>query len=828
MSRSKFYDKIKDATIERQVEDVYNEGINLYFPTQKGIEYPFACDGFVDTKVTNNNGTNVLKLIIEYKFNESLKNTVSRAKILIQVIYYMKRFEENGMILPNVCMVGDKDECFVLHTNELQKYLDEDGVDWTISPSQAAINGNNADLILKVSQDTSINPFIFDVNENFSFSDVADRIKDLAHNVQRYVRVTEHNLSVIFDYFCKHVLNGRVKLSGHYLVEIFVGVISDKANYYLHPTKANTLVCNMKEVHIDGSAFKSFFGYFDRNYTPQETMRLKGIADRLIEDADRRMKGDFWTPTLLVDYAHKMLEDELGDDWKDAFVVWDNCWGTGNLTRDYRFGELYCSTLFQSELNMGADYNPEATKFQFDFLNDDIPSANGLVSMPTKLPQGLVDALKQDKPIVFFINPPYGTANDMGAKGTHKAGIAKTRINENMKKDKIGACSENLYSQFLYRIMQLKKEYGLTQCYIGLYSPALFLSGFTWKKFREKFLNEFSFERACQFKASNFSNVSDDWGISFSIWKNGKTIDKENFRFELIEEDENGEMQIVDYKNIYNIGNQKSANEWAKEPLNKMKAHDAPQFSSGVSIKQSGVGTIVDNAIGYFGSNSNNVNMNTQFVTLYSGASSRAHGYSVIDSNFTRCTALFASRRLIECNWMNWTDEYFSPNENHPKYQEFVNDAIVYSLFESKSNQSSLRQVDYKGKKWDIYNEFFWMSSTEMAQLANSNNFNETFNDARTSKERYVYTQLQTITLSPEAQAVLDKACDIVRNTFKYRGLFDSVRPEYQIMNWDCGWYQIKALAKEYDKTEYDEFVELYKKLADKMRPMVYTLGFLK
>ena len=109
MSRSKFYDKIKDATIERQVEDVYNEGINLYFPTQKGIEYPFACDGFVDTKVTNNNGTNVLKFIIEYKFNESLKNTVSRAKILIQVIYYMKRFEENGMILPNVCMVGDKD-----------------------------------------------------------------------------------------------------------------------------------------------------------------------------------------------------------------------------------------------------------------------------------------------------------------------------------------------------------------------------------------------------------------------------------------------------------------------------------------------------------------------------------------------------------------------------------------------------------------------------------------------------------------------------------------------------------------------------------------------
>ena len=47
MSKSKFYDGIKDAVIERTVEDVYNKGINLYFPS--GITYPFACDGFVDT-----------------------------------------------------------------------------------------------------------------------------------------------------------------------------------------------------------------------------------------------------------------------------------------------------------------------------------------------------------------------------------------------------------------------------------------------------------------------------------------------------------------------------------------------------------------------------------------------------------------------------------------------------------------------------------------------------------------------------------------------------------------------------------------------------------
>ena len=136
--------------------------------------------------------------------------------------------------------------------------------------------------------------------------------------------------------------------------------------------------------------------------------------------------------------------------------------------------------------------------------------------------------------------------------------------------------------------------------------------------------------------------------------------------------------------------------------------------------------------------------------------------------------------------------------------------------------------MEFNGRKWDIKNEFFWMSKDEIAQLANDNNCTQCFNDARTSNERYVYRKLQATTLSTEARAVLDKAVGIVRSTFKYRGLFDSEHPEYQILNWDCGWYQVKALAKEYGKGEYDEFCVLFKELENKMRPLVYTLGFLK
>ena len=654
-----------------------------------------------------------------------------------------------------------------------------------------------------------------------------NKIKDLMDNVQ----VTEHNLSKIFDYFCKNVLTGKTKLSGHDLVEIFMGVIGDKMNYFQHPSSPNILVCNGKNVNVNGKAFESFFSYFERNYTPQETMRLKSIADRLIIDTDRRNSGDFWTPTVFVDYAHDMISKSLGEDWKEKYVVWDNCWGTGNLTRDYKFGELYCSTLYQSELNIGAEYNPEATKFQFDFLNDEIASKDSLLGVYNdKLPKGLKDALLENKPIVFFINPPYATsANKMGVDASSKKGVAKTMVNSVMLSDKIGACCQNLYAQFLYRILMIKREFNLTNCHIALFTPTLFLTGPSYAKFRKVFLNEFSFDDAIQFKASHFADCSDSWGISFSIWHNGETFEKNNFNYTLID-NENGEIVEVGNKVIYNIDGLKTANDWCKEPIKGLKTFETINLKSAITTRENGRirGKNFDKSFGYISISGNNVDANTQNVSLFSATYAKGDGCGINTDNFDRCTALFSARKLIEKNWVNSKDEYLAPNTEHPAYNEFVNDSLIYSMFHSSSNQSSLRNVDYKGKKWDIKNEFFWLSNKEIENLSNTNGFTQTYNDARTSKERYVYNKLQTITLSLEAQAVLDKASDIVRNTFKYRELFNQEHPEYQIMNFDCGWYQIKALAKEYAKSDYEEFVKLFKELENKMRPMVYTLGFLK
>ena len=810
MAKSKFYDEIKNAIIEREVEDVYNKGINLYFP-DINITHPFACDGLIETKHNNK----ILKLIIEYKLDELLNNSVSRAKVLIQVIYYLKKFETNGLLLPNVCMVGDKNECFVMHTNNLLEYLDED-IDWNIAPSNAAMK--NPDLVMKIAKNENINPFIFNINNDFSFSHVVEKIKDLADNVQRYVRVTEHNIATIFDYFSRNVIKDAKKIGAHDLVGIFMGVITDSENYYQHPLKKNVLVTPIKNVEINGNGFTSFFSYFNRNYTPQEKNKFAEIADRLIEDTNRRNSGDFWTPTVWVDYAHKMISEQLGDNWKDEYIVWDCACGSKNLTRDYRFKELYCSTLFESELEIGKRYNPEATSFQFDFLNDELEA--GLFG-ESKVPTGLLEALNQNKKILFFINPPYGapgksSENDKGVGGV-TSGMCNTNMATIMRKNKIGKCSSNLYTQFLYRIMLIKQLYNLTNIAICIFSPKSFLTSSSYSIFRKEFLNNFKFCKGIQFQASNFADVSNSWAISFTIWNAGGTANKTDFIFDTLE-NVKGEIKNIEKATVYNIDGSKTINEYITN--NECKQFEY-RLNIGPNMKISGPNKIQANSIGSYYSHGNDFMHNVSFVNIFNS------GYkSIFKDNFSEVCTVISTRKLIEVNWKNNKNEHILPLSIPNNY---INDCIIFSLFNNSVYVGSLRNILKDNKLWDIKNEFFWMSKSEIESLANQHNIDAIYNDAHTSNERFVYEKLQTISLSPEAQAVLDKANELVRSSFKYRELFSNEHPEYQLDKcWDAGWYQIKALINEYMDVDLKEFQTLYKKLADKMRPMIYELGFLK
>lgn len=824
------------AKNEKDVENAYRAEF-LKLLKEANITSPFGVDGLLEF-------TNVRSLL-EFKYQEDLKHKLSQCGILVQALYYLKKFEDAGHKLPNVIFVGDINECFAIHTNAIIKYLSHH-IDWKIAPSSA--NKSNPELIQAMVDDVDILPFVFDVKDDFDLKTVVEKIKDFSDNVVRLVRVTEHNIETIFDYFIQNVLEKNT-LSPNEQANLFINILVNPQENYIHPQKKNALVTkSMGEVKINSAQFQSFFKHFEFKYSIKEKEKLTSIVDRLVEDTTRRRKGEFFTPTIWVDEAHKLISENLGADWKDKYVVWDPAWGTGNLTRDYKFKELYCSTIEATDIHTANQmgYNPEAVKFQYDFLNDGIfenPETGELeinIDLDTKMPEGLKKAIKEGKPIVILMNPPYAAAGEMGTKeDSHKSGSSKNKINDLMLKQKLGKSSMQLYAQFLYRTFKIGEINSNIK--IAIYSKPAFFTSSSFKKFRTILNKNYHLVDGFLFNASEFSDVSSQWGISFSLffyntlWNLNNLI-SDSFTLKLkLFNSKTFSINTCAIKNLYNTDDKNNAFDWVK--YNSKNKIDAPMLSSSLLTKSKVSNQVYldKKAFGYFDNKSNNVYYNNIRVAIFSSSFTDTCGTSIVKENFLKCTSLFTARKTITgkyANWINDKDEYLAPNENHPAWQQFQYDSLVYSLFNNSSQQSSLRQVAYKDKLWDIKNEFFWLSKDKMKQLAEENDFDALYQDARTSNERYVYELLfgeQNIysKLSPDAKSVLDMATSLMEKSMSMRKAMSEEHPEYHLQAWDSGYAQMKLVWKQYFKNDFDAFRKLYKQFEDRMRPLVYELGFL-
>jgi hypothetical protein len=302
------------------------------------------------------------------------------------------------------------------------------------------------------------------------------------------------------------------------------------------------------------------------------------------------------------------------------------------------------------------------------------------------------------------------------------------------------------------------------------------------------------------------------------------------YKFDVLEVSENFEIVKKQDKVIYNTDTIQSASVWVK-PKKSNESSDVLVFSSPLNWKNK-LKKVDAEFLGFFIGAGNSVATNTTHYSIASSPiSNNLSSVSIKHSNFFDVMTLFTSRKVIKGNWVNWYDEYLVPNEQHESFEQFKYDSIVYSLFESKSNQSSLRQITYNDRLWDIKNEFFWMSVDKMKELADQNGYDELYNDARTSPDRYVHKLLfgeERIydKLSPDAKLVLDKATELVKKSMELRQVM--ANEENHLNSWDAGYAQLKLVWKEYFQEDFKEFRQLYKNLEDRMRPLVYELGFLK
>lgn len=928
---STFSDKLQQATNEdKQVNPIYVQEIRKLLPkvSNRGtridvdtIIYPeVKTDGIYKCYyIDDSNGMEIPYLLqLECKLDVDFSNESDRANVLTQVCCYLEQIHDNivgydstweglNSSLPKVIILGSKINCMALPTSILLPHAIGHFSGYK-SASTAHLKPENEFKVRAIANDGNIQAqsIIYDTTDKECISRLCEEIVKLGKGLKITDDLNEHTVSLAFDFFDMYVMDSKSssKLTSREKVDLFIGTFFNEEfeeSISRGQASADKLKIHGVEVKVNPDKYNQFkILYNMREYSRLEQKQITAIADRLIEDTDRRRKGDFYTPSIWVDEAHKLLDKNLGENWRDEYMVWDCAWGTGNLTRDYQFADLYCSTLQQEDLNIATRYNKNATKFQYDFLNDDVEEMESikielarplqyksginmsamepflnfakvldLYSMAidkgymtleegqlaynrainilkgTKLYQSaptLIDGLLGDdehepKKLLFLINPPYGTASNYGTTSSSKTDMAKTLINELMTEAKIGTCSRQLVAQFIYRINILQQLFG-TNVSLSMFSPSSVLTSNDYEGLLNKVDYHLGYTAGIMFCASDFADVKPTWGIMFSLYNSNNESHCRQSSIDVMQIGKNATAEKIFDKTLYMISKDEKASWWIREPLSdKKKKTDICYIKSALNTSNIGQhnNAGIEDSIGGFYCNANNVNESVMYTSIGSAMFGSAKGINLCADNLDRVMSYFTARRIAATNasWINSKDEYMIPNTEDLRYNQWQNDSIIYSLFNNSSQQSSLRNIEYNGKSWNIQNEFFWMSVKEIANLAgglyNKDDINTAIEDdiEAFGRERFIYKKLQTVTLSPDAQAVLDKATELLKSSFKYRKQFNQAHPEYHINTWDAGWYQIKGLLKQYDPEGLKQFNELYKQLEDRMRPLVYELGFL-
>lgn len=809
---------LSNARNEKDVENAYRGELSHHRPDAK-VTSPFGSDGYAEWPKD-------VRALLEFKYDLALKSRAVQCGVLGQMLGYLKRFEQVGQVMPNVLFVGDKNECFALEVEAVKEFLSL-SIDWSKAPSTG-----NPTLVKALVDRLDVSPYVFDVGEDLDFKDVLSKIETLARGEVHRVRATGSNIGAMFMFWRDNIFLPTSGLTAVEQVDVFLRCLFKPDDVALHGANKNLLVVEGRKIPVNGHQWQSFINHFVRGYKPSEIEGFYANKDRLVEDDARRRQGAFFTPTLWVDEAHRMLDAELGLTWRDDCIVWDPAAGTGNLTRDYRFKDLIISTAEKPDVDViiGQDYNPGASVFAYDFLNDDSsPFFDGKNVIPDAVADRLYAAAKAGKRLVFLMNPPYAEDGVLGATGNTKKGVAATATAQQMRKQQ-GRAARQLYTQFMYRCAKLAERYGFTKTTVATFSIPTFMVSGSYKGFRDFWYGKYAYRMGMLFQASHFADVSGAWGISFTMWSEGKTDHKTDLPIALKDVADFGTMVVTTAGKLLYNSDGRSASDWI--PKGPKGLGDTPKFSSGLKIQDGYEAGSCNGSLWVFCNMGNNVMKSGTDVYILSGKPTHkgcCHVDILPGESFRRAVALYAARKLVTNTWVNHVDEYLAPNMATPAYKQWNDDAIIYAMLEGKNNCTAMRNVKYKGLNYRIKNHFWWKTRKESLQVYDTPGCSDIYKDAKQeSEDAYLATILPTLDLSPEAKACLTALNACLATTLPHRESFATARPELHLTAHDAGVYQLKHLFREHDPEGWKALQAAFKALADKLRPGVYEHGFLK
>lgn len=797
---------------ESKVQQVYDLMFESLFNT-KTLRV-LKCDCYFD------NGQVVG--LCEYKYDLNMASKLELSKVIAQVVFYYKRIIEcSKYATPNFIFIGDRNESMFFPAKNLTGFLDIEGVDYSVAPSSA---GEQMELVKAIMNDDELHGSYMIVNPSeCEFSYIRNKAEAIARGGVYRIPVNERTINRAFDNFMKCVSD--VDLDSNELVSTFLDAIRtpEKVSY------ANGMIAvpGHMPVKVD-HRMGGFLAYFDKPKTDSESIELTRLYDTLVKDVDRRKKGFFITPRVWVNLAHQYLGKVLGDNWEmnPNYVVFDCCAGTKALTRDYRFANLYLSTLEPGEFKATEDLSPEAKEtFIFDWLNDPL----------NKIPSSLYNELKElrrhpEKKLVFLVNPPYGQSNGQFNGNKTMKDSTKSMIQLEMIDNGLGCKGSDLFIQFNYRMAKLAEEFKLKngQLVIGTFNNSTWMNGIGSVKFLNWYVERMNFNCGFMFNASEFQGCSDSWGIAFSTFINHDGGNESKFFKHDLYENNDGEVKNIGEKTFVSPIGKMTMDKWIDEPITKESIKTLSIGSDGIQVYSSKAKTRSSIVDGAFGSIVSFGNMTQNgFAAIRSGAMWSGNDHSTTNENFERSSIAYCCRNLIKTNWIIDKDNYFAPTseiESSTEFKSWARDCVIYSCF---SYQTSI-EGEIDGEHYDFKNHYCPFKKSEILAIRGTKlMMNES------EEVPYVVANGYTTNMSKEAEDVINKYKNLLIALEPFRKEFMKNHNSLMLERWDAGIVQYKGtkkigfFAKEYAKKEYDEFISAYKKLGDKIRPGIYNFGFL-
>lgn len=795
----RLYAELQKVKSEEDVKDAYIKALGLKSYTK----------GLIDI-VTD-----------EIWFEAKDTGKTSTYAMFTQLLHYVQFALDKGEQVPPFLAVIDTQKAALMKSSDVLPFLAKKTINWGKSASKFT-----PEALAEVSTHigTHFVSFKISTHEDEFISTVKVAIK--SGDIIR-TPITPDNLKQVFDKWVEMIgreING-VKEEDYALLFfadiMHDGTISTHANLpaeLLHKNDAPVFSLGGKLYELGNKeGYRQFWAIYHKPLKVEYRDYLLERRDSLIPTDERSFKGAYYTPLAVVDKAYDKLTETLGKNWQKEYIVWDMCCGVGNLeVKHSNHRNIYMSTLDQADVDVmkATKTCVAASRFQYDYLNDDITDEGKIdYTITNKVPMALRSAIAEGKKILILINPPYAESGSGIGKGDmNKKEVEKTQINTLMKANEFGYASKELFVQFLVRIAN-----EIPNATLAMFSKLKYVNAPNFEKFRENWNAKYLDGFVVHSKA--FDGLKGDFPIGFLIWKTDQLVQKKQPIIEITTEVLDKKVQPIGEKKFFNLPNKCFLNVWMKK--SKTNNELALPLSNAVTIsKNPRIKMSCDNMKGFlFAGNNDFQNASTGTLitsSIYTGRN--GGGVYLDDKNLWQAAIVFSVRRLIKPTWLNDRDQFLQPTQ--PLSDEFKNDCLIWMLFNGSNLSASANDLEWNNQKWSIVNHFIPFTEQEV-------NAPERF------ESDFMVQYLSDKKPSPEAKAVMNEGRKLWQAYFSQTDV-RTVRDELKLNRSDVGWYQVRKALEARNKdgaalpVDFSAFKSAYETLGDKLRPMVYELGFLR